>query len=470
VSLHYDQVRVCGVCYNVYQCLDWARNMLNKKFQFPEEVSGSPKRKRDSLSPTRNHQTQSQSVGEQESSLLSSSLTDSGIQEIQLTGSIRVTQSQTLPARGDSVKGKRGRRERDGSLTSTNPKQQKSLQKEREKATWKSQLDRSVSPEERSLKRGELSVLDNYIRGGGNSLTRAGRDNKLDGQSTLNLSPAKTSSQLSSTSMHSIKHGPSKDLDDKYTGNVLLVISNKAESDRVQQCLADVYFRVHLVRDGREAANVLLGQWEDYDCVIADRDATLMNSFDLCKSLRGYEKSLREKRAAATAASLKNNYGNKFLNHRMPFIVFTSQTTPTDLTKYMRSDMDGCISSEPLDTVSLVSTVRAAIPQHLSVIVRPATSSKDAIAGKVYKVGMLGVLEGSDDSSTMALKTLPVASANNQTAASYHPGAIDQGAEVQGIAQLDADTKIPFLVMNGSKYQRMRMVSHSNHNDCLVLF
>lgn len=431
-------MRVCGVCYDVYQCLDWARNLLNKKFQFPED----PYNKRNKISPSKGSVASSigsvnsstEDIGNRKDSITSGiTFNESGIQDISLDKSIRNSSSANgSTSRSSSVK--RGRRQTAARSSATG------------KATWKSQLESSTSPERRQLKRSEIGVLDNYIRGTGNGKISNQRslspDNRsFDGTSTIlssNKSPE--ASVNGSSSVSKSKKDNSVALENKYIGNVLLACQDRTQADLVRQCLEESFFHVHWVKDGREAANDVLTQWDTYDCVIMQRDLPLVDSFELCKTIRTYEKSLRNQRSSV--ASNKDGYGNKFLNHRMPMICFTDATSPADLTKYMKADMDGCISL-PVDKMSLISTVRAAIPQHLAPITRITEPPPPKNPQKVMKVGLLGEVEDSVDSATMALKTLPIVQN-------------DVGSEVQGIAQLDADTKIPFLVMNGSKFTRIR--------------
>ncbi len=125
-------------------------------------------------------------------------------------------------------------------------------------------------------------------------------------------------------------------------------------------------FRVTVAKEGRMTANLIMNDWDNYDCVIMERDLPLQDSFPLAKAIRNYEKSLRLERAQNLKPPTTSQSG-KFLHHRMPLICFTLQTKPEDIKKYMRFDMDGCISAlSPIDATSLLTTIRQAVPHHLA--------------------------------------------------------------------------------------------------------
>lgn len=343
-------------------------------------------------------------------------LNDSGIQEIKLGES-----AEFRPSR-------QSRSRRGGKNPESSPVRSQSSKELRgsKTNTWKSQI---AAVDQRQMKRSELALLDNYIRGKPNAPKENGRS----------ISPSKDINR----SMHSLSTYSSSSqnqiTDNMYTGTVLVACGVDEKMKSIKSVLEEAFFKVVWVKDGREASNAIIESWDSFDCVIMDRDVPLMDAFELCKTVRAHEKKLRVERTSQTSLLSQSN---KFMNHRMPMICYTSATAPADLTKYMRADMDGCIS-DPVDKASLISTVRAAIPQHLAPMTNIVDPPPPKNPQKITKVGLLGELEDSVDSASMALKTLPIV--NN-----------DAGSEFQGIAQLDADTKIPFLVINGSKYSRLR--------------
>jgi len=133
---------------------------------------------------------------------------------------------------------------------------------------------------------------------------------------------------------------------------------------------------------------------------------------------------------------------------RHPVICYTNKTNPEDLRAYMHADMDGCVSF-PVNKLSLLNTVRAAIPQHLASLTtsKGEISEEESLASissqknqsKVYRLGGMGQMEGSTDSSSMAAKTLPIAQK------------VEDDIAFNGIVQIDADTRVPFMVMDASR-------------------
>jgi CheY-like chemotaxis protein len=431
-SLHYEQVRVCGVCYNVYQCLDWARTLLRKAQSEPSLAATVKKRRQQQLAATQSAQSliphaTDPNLNGRSSDSFSSSLKRSG----------RRANAKNATAGGGP--------------------------------TWKSQLDVSV---DRAEMRSKLAPLENYIRGESNNIrtlspprqrsvspsssvspsrgdsrrsplkSRSGKS-----RSTTNPSPTR-SAKLNQTSKEdalqasSVLDGTIED-PHIYRGYILLACPQDDENfQSFKQLLADNMFRLKWCKDGREAVNEITNHWDDYDCVIMERDLPLLDAFSIAKTTREHEKSIRIERANQTHSTAESG---KFLHHRIPLIVYTNATAPADLTKYMRSDMDGCIS-KPIDTASVLNTIRAAVPHHLAEIRKlDQPMEQPKTTKKVLKMGLLGELEGSVDSASAALKSLPISMKDDSA-----------GSEFQGIAQLDADTKIPFLVINGSKYSRIR--------------
>lgn len=454
-SLHYEQVRVCGVCYNVYQCLDWARQLLQKT---QADANGT------SLTATVKKRRQQQ---QQQQQLTSSQSAASLIpQQQQQNRDLSATEPRPRGGRrGGAAGGK-------NATTTGAP-------------TWKSQLDVSV---DRTELRSKLAPLENYIRGESNNIRTlspsrprsispssssrsparqsrssvGGRQRSITGKSRSptrrsHRSPspagaaaggegsgtdqADTTIGANASMFSSSSNAPFQD--NVYHGYVLVACHQDDENlHALKQLLKDNLFRTKWCKDGRETANEITNHWDDFDCVIMDRDIPLSDAFVIAKTVRDYEKTIRLERANKPHSTTESG---KFLHHRMPLIVYTQATAPADLTRYMRADMDGCIS-KPIDGASVLNTIRAAIPHHMAEI-RPLDPPMEQpkTAKKVLKMGLLGELEGSVDSASAALKSLPISVKDDSA-----------GSEFQGIAQLDADTKIPFLVMNGSKYSRIR--------------
>jgi len=364
-ALHYELVKVCGVCYNIYRCLDWARELLRPEVTFKKQPRLSTQ-------------------------ILSSDTTKIAV-----------------PRLGHNV-------DQNSSVTA--------------KATWKSRLQ---SNGDRTVKKVELNALENYVRGKSSNIFQ---NNNISKTSQFSSEPLNKDSSIV------------EDNRNLYFGQVLLACSNYAASEQLKNFLLGAKYRVLWFRDGRQAINEIIANWEQYDCIITDRNLDLVDCFELCRAIRDHEKLLRNNLA-------KSGTFQK-LNHRLPVICCTEETSAVDLSNYMRADMDGCISM-PIHQISVLNTIRAAIPHHLAPISNSNTLKESAHSKKVMELGLLGVPVNSDSSSTMALKTLPIPkqSSNNE----YH-----------GIAQLDADTKIPFSVLNGSKFARARNIMQSNFFNLVV--
>lgn len=348
-------MKVCGVCYDIYRCLDWARELLKRDSQVaPKQVEEAAK----------------------------------DVNKKSSNGSIDETQVISHNTKG----------------------------------TWKTRLK---DGNQRLARKAELTALENYVRGKSNRL-------KLDPTSSVIRSHPISSNQLD-TSLEL----PFTSL---YIGQILLACSSYEVAEKMKQILEASQFRLNWFRDGRQAVNEIVSFWEKYDCIIVEKNLDLINCFELSRSVRDFEKSLRSN-IAKSGSSMK-------LNHRLPIICCTDATTPVDLSNYMRADMDGCISL-PIDEIAVLNTVRAAVPHHLSPMSDSNVTNKITSSKSVIELGVLGESVISDSSATMALKSLPISkqATNNE----HH-----------GIAQLDADTKIPFAVLNGSQFSRARNMLNSS--------
>ena len=342
LMLHYETVRVCPVCYNVYQCLDWARGLLQgaKEAAKEKEIRQNKRLMSDSMD-------------------LQSSTIEIGIKPTTASPS-------ASPGRTRS----RGRSRKD--LRSSSMKELNA------KPTWKSQVS---SNQDRKLKRSELAVLDNYVRGKSNSLAAD------KSRSSYTSSPPRGRSQSPERINQSQSISTNQESQaELYVGQILLACSDFELGQSVQSILIESGYYVHWYKEGRMATNEISEHWDKYDCIIVERDLPLMNAFDVAKAIRDYEKKLRLEKSLKAQKS-GNSESGKFLNHRIPVIVYTAQTSPSDLTSYMKADMDGCLS-QPVDRMSLINTMRAAIPHHLAPIVKPEVALDEIKRSqKIQKIG-----------------------------------------------------------------------------------
>eukprot|EP00981_Chlorochromonas_danica_P002157 scaffold428_cov168-Ochromonas_danica.AAC.22 len=437
MNTYYEPVRVCPTCYDAYRCLDWARGILKRA-----ELSS----RNNSLSPNRVI-TRTNT----DKSFLSASPNKQSPIKPATTGGLQEESKQSL----ESISFK--------STQSTEEGKRQSRRGGREKLgrSWKSQItDENVVGEGTSShrRRNDLAMLDNYIRGKPSSPSYISRENSSQSPQKGKSSSSKPRRQRNSSeeraattttataANESIITRSKLPQSNVYKGKVLLASADSEQVKRVIAILQENFFEVRHVIDGREALNIISLEWKKIDCALIDRDQLpLLDVFEVCKGIRLHEKTLRK---TYSLQSQKDPiYTDRFLNFRLPVICFTSATTAGDLSSYMAGDLDGCVS-KPVDPTSLLTTIRAAIPQHLAPLPPPTSDESMALknTSKVQKVGLLGELENSQDSASMALKTLSIMGSN-------------EGSEFQGFVQLDADTKLPYLVLNGSKYTRVRQSS-----------
>jgi len=410
---HYETVKVCGTCYNVYQCLDWARNLL--------EASNKDKEAKSAKALSNTMDSHSSTIEDP----LRTSFPDRGINS-----------PERPRSQGRLNRGLRPSSTKDGHA----------------KATWKSRLS---TLQDRKMKRSEMAVLENYVRGKTNTLSAdPSQSSFVASPKRRNRSPSQIRHQTQSLTSNQSSSIVEED-SELYIGQILLACGAQYEGELAQNILIEAGFSVQWFKEGRIATNEIVENWDRYDCIIVERDLPLMNAFEVSRSVRDHEKKMRLEKSLQAQKSSDSSLNAKFLNHRIPLICYTSAVTPPDLTSYMKADMDGCIS-QPVDKVSLINTMRAAIPHHLAPLIKPEiTKEQLRDQQKIKKIGLLGELEDSVDSASMALKTLPLVKN-------------DIGSEFQGLAQLDADTKIPFMIINGSKYSRMKNVMNERFFNLVV--
>lgn len=547
MASYYDQVRVCGVCYNLYTCIDWARNILGhgdaygaglegKGAAHPARYSSSKKRRNGDNNSDEKSVADASSVhsGTTESSSITEgtdlrsqtldslqSLKDNLVNSHDAVNAAAAKQrsrpgvtsplSKSGPAssisrstgsssrrlrRGDSPT--RGAGNDAASLSgSAATMTLLSASVAPSKATWKDrvtsrnkleaeQLKQSKSlnslqpdkaDDKKPMEGAKFLALDDYLRSG----AEATAVKKLRQQQQLQQQ------QLRATDEDDEDEGKSMVSADVYRGRVLFASEDSPHARAAVAILEEAFFAVHWVKDGRQAlndfvmndntiasknmgrnrstssdsisgtssvANTVLnstvsGSISDagFDCVLVQRDLPLCDAFAVTKDIREFEKNQRRQAAAIAAMAGK---GIPVPMRRHAVICYTAATSPNDLKSYMKADMDGCVSF-PVNRASLLNTVRAAIPHHLA----PVAADQLSLAGqeskslltaesagpKVYKIGSVGEMEGSKDSSSTAAKSLPL-----RTGA----GA-EEDCSFNGIVQLDADTRIPFSVMDASR-------------------
>lgn len=482
---YYEEVRVCTTCYHIYQLLDWARECLW------EEKTGkraASKGKRKSKAAAALEQTNNGIVdgelgaenpegvpaavpyGRQTVPIPASQLPD-----VNRTLTSAEARNTRTPSRGNSKHGKRMKGVQSQSTPSirvADPGDASSNKKKENvdrsgKVTWK---DYAIGPDVgkgKNVKTVSLggagnekfADLDDYLRGGAQALAskKAREKEQLfrSRLSKLSTGSATLEDPNNPGQMMSVEQ-----LECVYRGRVLFACPNEnPHAMNVIAYLEDAYFDVTWIKDGRQAVNDLLYRMDDqgFDCCLVDRNLPLDDAIAVTAAVRDHE---REERKAIAAKMAARGKGGAPKSKRLPVICFTNETTPEDLKTYMKADMDGCVSF-PVNKISLLDTIRAAIPHHLAevvpkpAIVNPAAKVSDPLdeleeyenelknakfnSSKAFKMNSLGVLEGSTDSATMAAASMPVSAAT------------EEDYSVNGVVQIDADTRIPFMVLDASK-------------------
>lgn len=444
MSTYYDQIRVCGNCYGVYQCLDWARDVLGQGDAYGAGIEGMGAKSSNNSKSRRPRPGGDLLEGSSASSakpLPSYASATSASTAGQYT--LKKSRSEVSPLRNVE-----GASQRIGSSERLNRKETTG----QKATTWKSYIGRDGKKKKRkSAAAAELNStsidhtsgtehgskfvqLDDYLRGG----AKAVRDRKT--RERERMAEARQHTLFSNEADIGIESSME---DEVYHGVVLLACQDSKHCQDTREILEDAHFEVHWVQDGRDAVNKFVLRKDGYDCAIIEKNLPLVDASAFTLEVRKFEHNQRKEAAAWAAAQGR---GVQPHTRRHPVICYTDETSPEHLREYMKADMDGCVSF-PVNRMSLLNTVRAAVPQHLAKMPEPdeeelhaAQLEAEKDKPKVFRMGALGVLEGSQDSATMAAKTLPVGN-----------GGSDEEVAFNGVVQIDADTRLPFMVLDASR-------------------
>ena len=288
----------------------------------------------------------------------------------------------------------------------------KGVKNNRKRATWRSY----ASMEVQQSRTKHFLELDNYLRG------------KVSGQVQEDDNVRKD--EIKGVGQH----------ENLYKARVVMAFNDIERAEIAAEILRDAHFDVHFCRDGRELLNHVIEETESrsrrIDCVVVEKNLSLVDAFEVTKGIRGFEKSLRQKESAELSSG---GIGQPPEGSRIPIICCSEDTSPSALRSFMKSDMDGCLS-HPIDSLALLNTVKAAIPHHLSLLKR-----NSSVKQRVYRVGPMGIKDGGNDSSAAAYKGLSTSKSKEDDMA------------YNGIAQLDADTLLPFIVMDASRNTQVQI-------------
>lgn len=428
MATYYEQVRVCPVCHKIYMVLDWAREVLEQQ---SAPVSLDNKSVAHSQSRSKRKALQSSERDHQSSASLSavkSNRNASG--HSNGSGAVLLAEPTledlaNLESNHSSFPSRSNIQDRSG------------------KSSWKNYRQKGFRDE--TFEREKFADLDDYLRGGTDVLAERKKKEK-DALVRKRINQLQQESSEESEFLRGNKVAP----ENMYRGKVLLACSEGQMLVDTKFILEEAFFDVRWVPDGLQALNDLYKDGakvdSEFDCLIIERGCSLHDAFQVVAKVREQEKLIRRTAAAKEAAKGR---GVQPFTRRLPVICFTSETSPSDLQAYMKADMDGCVSIPPNKT-SLINTVRAAIPHHLAAITGPSLEELNRpheAFPKSFKQGILGTLEGSTDSATTAAKQLVVAAGSSA----------DSDSTVSGIVQIDADTRVPYMVMDFARSSKLQL-------------
>ncbi|CAK4608446.1 unnamed protein product [Aphanomyces euteiches] len=175
-------------------------------------------------------------------------------------------------------------------------------------------------------------------------------------------------------------------------------------------------YLIDSVCDG--AVALKCAQENHYDAIVCGRDMPSLGAIELTKLLRQFE---LHQSLPGTAKSRR----------RTPVLCLTSHTAPEDLRVYMEVGMDGCLAL-PLDMNALQELLQTAIASSIDTLPKPSkpSMSKAATAAAAAKKQPAVKKKKSSQGASAATKS------TDDAAASGH------------VFHMDADTTMPFAVLN----------------------
>lgn len=465
MATYYEPVRVCNTCNKIYMVLDLAREILQK-----QTLNSDAKRSRSANLNTQSSPTNRDS----ESNRLPKSKSHSNLGSVGRPRSRQELHSKTVgeagmtntsaegfPVNDESADDKKGMTHKqkvmqamleakygDGKVE----EEVDPFARDGKRKTWKNYREKKVKKE--AFDREKFANLDDYLRGGADAMKERSKADK-DRLAVKRI--AKLQEELKDTHGNPFTKNTAS-AENMYRGKVMVACEEGKAAVEAKFFLEAAFFEVRWVPDGVQVLNDLYDTEADdskYDCLLIQLDLALNDAFAVTKNIRDQEKMIRRNAAAKAAAQGR---GIQPPTRRLPVICFTSKTAPEDLQKYMKADMDGCLSMPPNKT-SLVNTIRAAVPHHLAEVkglnlAEYSATLDDGLPKpqknhpKAFKEGLLGTLEGSIDSATAAAKQMSVA------------GSVGDSDPTQaGVVQIDADTRVPYMVMDFSKASKAGQTS-----------
>jgi len=405
---YYQAVKVCGKCFHVYSLLDSARNLLERDQQ---EVQ------------------QFQRMDEQSDRILEHP-------------------SQTTGAR--PRKSKKGQ-----PLIMTEFVQKRKEEPKKKKleplSTWKNHVEKAQNNPKNSQHFQRFEAMDGYLRNAEMGELPPGLDQSVAGTMM---------SEITAPTMAD----PFKD--GLYHATVLIAEAEEEIASHVKMVLEAQGYMVSVESDGQLVLDMLLAVNVEegvggiaqcpFDAVLLDRDLPVADAFEITRQVREAERALKAKatkRARMDQTSIEN------LPPPLPVICFTNKANPEDLRSYMEVGMDGCIS-KPADELSLINTLKAAVPHHLT---KPTKEGEEfeEVEGKVLPAvrnakkkigatteGILGALEGGSSAIAASGMALP-------------QSFTVQDGSISGVVRIDPHTAVPYTVMDAATSQKRQKTQGS---------
>ncbi len=464
ISDPYDIVTVCSTCFYVYTVLDQAVRLLNDR-STSKDAASTPHQaflasnllvEHANLYPMESSPTQS------------SKLPDKGVINTE-----RSVKRSSPPAR----KARLGEKKDKVSLfpepiLSRFPRQSSYRQKQKQELDCVMTISQRERKEEAIEPYQPFGHLDEYLRGLAKLQTSnrvaathnpTHRLGKKDAETSADKpSAAKKSSRIVNAAAPDLHKG-------MLVGHILVGESDPIASSSIRGILENAGYIVTIIGDGKRALELLLPPDEDtsyalqkevgknsgdirklevkkiqYDAALLSTDSLLvMDALSVTMVLRESEKFRRSKAQGVLSQAVRSEGVSSLPKGESPAaLVATAKPIPViafakagntkadDLRRYMVAGMDGCIA-KPIEKEALLSTIKAAVPHHLT---RKTKEHRQKQMAGVSMVKGLGFLE---KSAAKAAAGMPVARGERESKEGF----------THGILKVDADTEITYYVL-----------------------
>lgn len=422
LSHYYQQVTVCPNCYRIYCTLDRAREiMLSESLkqskrevaQYNSQQASARENLIERLSVKGRRRRELDHQNQAERTRTPSPIRSARKYIQELPGLLPNRSVPEIPTAAQL------REEQDRKVVERAQHVAIAVIKASEGATCSRAEAKRLQEEHESLSK--FDDLESYLRG-----TRERKYGQKGSEDLAPKSPGKRDNRVSRG--RKPKLASNEKADEGYKGQILFAEEDEEVRELVCAMLKEAEYVVTSFSDGPPALEMCRDN--HFDLFITSTLLPTLNGLEIAKLLRKREKKSDPDKM------------------RLPLIAFSAETAPEDLRMYMDVGYDGCVS-KPVDEMSLLNTVKAAIPQH-----RPSKAARQKIARKKGKKStsekndlpiMRPTTSGLMTSSDVVKLTLPMPRNN-----------LDEDAPVAGVFQMDADTAFPYMVL-GKKRQGSRL-------------